>query len=429
MNEKSTEPSTALTKRGASRPGIPGMRVPTPLRWLVALALFALAIFSVRRSFTSTTDFRANVWDAGRALLGGSDPFSVTEFHRLFPGQGWIPVYGPPHLWLAVLMAGLPLGVATGLWFSLNVIGMLVIAAVAVRCFGGALWTPAVVAVAAVLILSRPVRASFGQVTVYYVLASYVAWSQARRHPMVAAGAATVALGKPPFGLPLLGLLVLTRAWPVVKRTAVLFGAISVPMVIWLAVNAGSLGALWHDIVLNLRYADGTAVDRLGSPGRVDAISLVGRYVHDLSGVWQIVAFVLLVVAGAWALRRRRTEPAWSITAPVLLILSSTSLLSIAHQGYDLLLLAWPFAATFSLAWERRGRGVWLLLLPSSLALAASVVPTGTIARWLGVTSFEGTLTTFTTACLLAVLAGAAVHVWLGERSKVATSGHRALPA
>ncbi|HMK63196.1 MAG TPA: glycosyltransferase 87 family protein, partial [Acidimicrobiales bacterium] len=411
MNDEPTESRVPQSNRSAFWRAIGRVNPPAPLRWSAALVLFAVAIFSVRHLFSHTTDFRTNVWDAGHAILGGSDPYDVTAFHRLFPGQGWMPIYGPPHLWLCVVMAGLPLSVATGLWFLFSVIGMLIIGALAVRCFGGSLFTPAVVAVAAVLILSRPGRASLNQVTVYYVLASYVAWSQARRHPMVAAGAATVALGKPPFGLPLLGLLILTRAWPVVKRTVVLFVATCVPMLVWLALNAGSLGAVWHDIAGNLRYTDATAVDRLGAAGRIDAISLIARYVHDVSGIWQIVAFIMLVVLGAAALRRTTTEPAWSITAPVLLILSATALLSIENQGYDLLLLAWPFAAIFSLAWARAGRSIWMMLVPSALALVASVVPAMSTARLLGVVSVEAPLTTFTTACLLAALAGAAVHV------------------
>jgi len=379
-------------------------RLPWSVRAIGALAVFAIAIGSVRRSFSTTDDFRTTVWDAGRAMLRGSDPYNVGEFHRLFPGQGWLPVYGPPHLWLAVAWAVLPLGVATALWFLFNVAGMFVIGSLVVRCFGRTLGVPAVVVVTGLLILSRPGRASFGQVTVYYVLTSYVVWSQARRRPGLAALALVMALGKPPFGLPLLGLLLLCRAWPVVWRAFVIFVAVSVPVVLWLSFDEGSPRTLWHAIISNVRYSDHTAVDRVGAVRRVDAISLIGRYVHGISGIWEIVAFIVLIGVVGLFMRRRF---AWrDRTPPVLLTLGLVSLLSIAHQDYDLLLLAWPFGAMLGQVWDPGRGGLRTFLVLALPALVMCFIPATTTAKLLGLGPDVAVITTLTTACLLLALVG-----------------------
>ena len=247
----------------------------------------------------------------------------------------------------------------------------------------------------------------------YYVLATYIVWSQARRRPMLAALALAVVLGKPPFGLPLLALLLICRAWSVVWRGVAIFVAACVPVLIWLSVDEGSPKALYHAIVSNLRYSNHAAVDRVGAVRRIDAVSLIGRYVHDISGVWQLAAFIVLVGLAGLVLRRKAAEPGWNPTPAVLLVLGLSTLLSIVHQDYDLLLLAWPFAAALSLALRPGGRGARLALSLSLPALAASFIPAATTASILGLSSGVGEITTLTTACLLLAMAGALVAVFL----------------
>ncbi len=395
---------------------------PRSIRWVGALVVFSIGIVSVRRSFTSTNDFRTSIWDAGRAMLSSSDPYNVGEFHRLFPGQGWMPAYGPPHLWLAAASALLPLGVATALWFVFNVGGMVVIATVAVRRFGRTLAMPAVVAVTGLLILSRPGRASFDQMSVFYVLASYLAWSQARRRPMLAALALVVALGKPPFGFPLLVLLAMCRAWPVVWRTLVIFVATSAPVVLWLSLNEGSARALWHAVVSNIRYSDHTPVDRVGAVRRIDAISLIGRYVHGISGMWELVAFVISIGLVGLILRLRPAGPGWNLTPALLLTVGLVSLLSLVHQDYDLLLLAWPFAALLGLFWPPDRRAIRTSLVLALPALVTSFIPAATTAKLLGLGPDVGVITTVTTACLLLALVGSLVALVLESEPTVAAS-------
>ncbi len=390
-------------------------RVPRSVRWAGALLVFAVGVISVRHSITDDPDFRTNVWDAGRAIARGSDPYNVAEFHRLFSDQGWMPTYGPPHLWLALVVAVFPLGAAIVLWFLFNLAGMVVIAAVAVRSLGRDLGIPAILTTAGILILSRGGRGSFHQVTVFYVLATYVAWSQVRTRPWLAAFAVAVAMGKPPFGLPLLCLLMFCGLWRVALRALSLFLLACLPILVWLSVNDGSPLAVWHAMTSNLRYSNSQPVDRIGAVRRIDAINVIGRYVSGIGGLWEIIAFIVLIGLVSMVLRRRSTHPGWNLTPAVLLTLGLVSLLSIAHQDYDLLLLAWPFAAVVGVVWSvpqseggKRARAMLLLATP---ALVISYLPAATTAKYLGFGTDVGVIATLTTASLLLALAGSLAAV------------------
>jgi hypothetical protein len=422
--EAEAEKTTGAPKEDSSvrkRPML-DLGLPRSVRWVGASAVFAAAVISVRQSFGNDPDFRTSVWDAGRSMLRGSDPYNVAEFHRLFPGQGWMPIYGPPHLWLAVVLALLPVGVATALWFVFNLAGMIVIASIAVRSIARNLGVPAVLAVTGILMLSRGGRGSFHQVTVFYVLAAYVAWSQARTRPMLAAFALAVALGKPPFGLPLLALFVICGFWRVVTRAVAMFAVACIPILLWLSADEGSPAAVWRAVTGNLRYSDSTAVDRVGAVRRIDAISLVGRHVHGIGGGGEVAAFVVLVASVGIVLRRRSKRRGWVLTPAMLLTLGLVTLLSIAHQDYDLLLLAWPFAAAFNVVWpvqgsERRRRD-WVLLFVTAPALVTACIPGAVTAKLLSFGSNVGVISTLTTACLLLALAGAAVIVLVEAQSR-----------
>jgi hypothetical protein len=400
---------------------MPALGLPQSVRWVGAAAIFAVAVISVRQSFGNDPDFRTSVWDAGRSMLRGSDPYNVAEFHRLFPGQGWMPIYGPPHLWLAVVMALLPVGVATALWFVFNLAGMIAIATVAVRSFGRNLGVPAVLTVTGILILSRGGRGSFHQVTVLYVLAAYVAWSQVRTRPMLAACALALALGKPPFGLPLLALFAICGFWRVITRALGLFAVACIPILLWLSADEGSPAAVWRAVTGNLKYSDNTAVDRVGAVRRIDAVSLIGRYVHGIGGGWEVAAFVVFVGSVGIVLRRRSTR-GWVLTPAMLLTLALVTLLSIAHQDYDLLLLAWPFVAACNVVWPAQGSGRrrrdWVLFLVMAPALATSCMPGAVTAKLLSFGSDVGVISTLTTACLFLALVGAATIVLVEAQSR-----------
>lgn len=284
--------------------------------------------------------------------------------------------------------------------------------------FGHRLGTPAILGVTGILILSRPGRAALesGQATIFYTLVTYVAWSQARKRPLLAAVALACALGKPPFGLPLLALILARRLWPVALRGLAIFVAGSLPILIWLSINAGSPVSVWHAMVHNLQYTDGNPLDTPGSAGRIDALSIVARYVHaGLGGGPELVAFVLFVALASVALARVSRRPGWPVAPAVLLLLGTVTLLSVAHEYYDLLLLTWPFAAVAGGLWAQGSatHRSWdrALAVIAAPALIVSVIPANDSLKILGLGSGTAIVSTLTTACLLVTMAGAMVSI------------------
>ncbi|HXQ58840.1 MAG TPA: glycosyltransferase 87 family protein [Acidimicrobiales bacterium] len=442
-------------------------RPSRPLRYAVAAAILAVGVASVAHAATSGGDFRLAIWFPGQALLHGRDPYDIASFEHYYGSRqveayslGWFPLYGPVHLWLALFFALFPVKVAAGLWFAVNLAGLAVIATVVVRALDGRLGGPAVMAMIGLLALTRPGRALLesGQATVVYVLLTYVVWSQARRRPLVAAVALALALGKPPFGLPLLALVLARRLWPVALRGVAIFVAASAPIVLWLSLNAGSPGTLWHSVVHNLSYTDHNRLDAPGSPGRIDALSLIARYVHGhFGGGAEVAAFVVLVGVVAAVVGRAAGGPGWSLEPAVVLMLGLVTVLAVAHEYYDLLLLAWPFAAVMRWPVERvitasrfahdRGpddaavrddrlpgappvassdssdRWAAVLALTTLPALVVSVIPAQATTKLLGLGSGTAIISTLTTACLLVALVGALVVVSLDHRRMASPIG------
>lgn len=403
--------------RAFGRLGLPGW-----VRWCVGAGLFAVGVGTVAHTATTGGDFRLSIWYPGQALFHGRDPYDIASFERFYGvhqveafSKGWFPLYGPVHLWLGVVLGVLPVTVASAVWFALNVMGIVVLGRVAARALDPRLGVPGVLAVAGVVMLSRPGRGTLetGQVTVLYTLVTYVAWSQARKRPGVAAVALACALGKPPFGLPLLALLLACRMWRVALRGVAYFVAASLPIVVWLSVNAGSPASLWHAMVNNLSYSDHNPLDAPGSAGRIDALSLIARGLHaHVGGAPEVGAFVVLVglvsVLVGWTWRRS----GWPVTPGVLLLLGTVTVLCVAHEYYDLLLLTWPFAA----AWGRprasdpgRARGGLAVAALATPALVLSIVPAADTLKVLGLGTSTGGVSTATTACLLLALVGSAV--------------------
>ncbi|HEY7947484.1 MAG TPA: glycosyltransferase 87 family protein [Acidimicrobiales bacterium] len=434
-------------------------RPSRPLRYTVAVGILAVAVASVAHAATSGGDFRLAIWFPGQALLHGRDPYDIASFERYYGSRqveayslGWFPLYGPIHLWLALFFALFPVKVAAGLWFVLNLGGLAVIAAVVVRALDGRLGGPAIVAATGILVLTRPGRALLesGQATVVYVLLTYVVWSQARRRPLVAAVALALALGKPPFGLPLLALLLARRLWPLALRGVGIFVAASAPIVLWLSLNAGSPGTLWHAVTHNLSYTDHNRLDAPGSPGRIDALSVIARYAHGhFGGGAEVAAFVVVVGVVAVVVGRVANGPGWPLEPVVVLVLGLATVLAVAHEYYDLLLLAWPFAAAMRWPVERLTSAIgaagdnvpdgpetsddrrpgapppaagagprWgaVLALTTLPALVVSVIPAQATTKLLGLGSGTAIISTLTTACLLVALVGAVAVVALEHR-------------
>ena len=413
------------------------LRIVRSLRYMVAIVIFGIGIATVAQYVTHGGDFQSIIWYPGRALFDGRDPYNTASFQHYYQANGLFPSYGPIHLWLAVIFAVLPFKVATAIWFIVNLAGLTVLAWVITRAIDRRLGLPAVIAVTGLLILSRPGRAILfaGQVSVLYTLLCYVAWSQVRIRPWVAAVALGLALGKPPFGFPLLALLLLQRAWPVVRRGLGIFVLGSLPIVVWLSVNDGSPVVLWHNIINNMRYTDRSFSGRPGAPRRIDAASVVARYVHVHVGlIAEIGCFVFVVALAGLLLYTASTKPGWPLSPDVLMVLGTVTLLAISHQDYDLVLMAWPFAVALrslghAVAVRRRrsasasdtpivgpvppGGATWRLAMPvlALPALVASIIPARDTLRLLDLGTDVGSMSTLTTGCLVLALVGGAIAV------------------
>jgi hypothetical protein len=429
------------------------------VRWTFAVALFGVAFGSVAHSATGGSDFRLNVWYPGRALFQGRDPYDIASFERYYGvhvreafSNGWFPLYGPVHLWLAAFFALFPASLASALWFVLNICGLGIIALVVARVLDRRLGGPAFLAIAGLLVLTRPGRANLeiGQAAIVYTLFTYVAWSQVRRRPWLSAVALALALGKPPFGLPLLALFLAMGVWRVVVRGLLLFVVVSAPMVAWLSVNAGSPAALFHAVVHNLRYTDQNPLDATGSAGRIDALSLAARYSHgSFGGGFEVGAFAVVISVAAFFILRAGHRD-WSLSPAVLMLLGLATVLSVAHQYYDLLVLAWPFAAVLRdplvrpvdrvvsvgkvdtvrgraddrpAPLERVGWPVMVMLICTIPALVATVVPSNVTVKVLGLGSGTAIISTVTTVALLLAMAGAIVGITFGPPSRVSRGG------
>jgi hypothetical protein len=450
------------------------------LRWCVALVILGIAVATVAHSATTGGDFRLSIWYPGQAMFHGRDPYDIASFERYYGvhqveafSKGWFPLYGPIHLWLAVVFGLFPVALASALWFVMNLGGLLAIASVAARALDRRLGGPAILAIAGFLVLSRPGRATLetGQATAFYALITYVAWSQVRRRPWLAAVALACALGKPPFGLPLLALILARRSWPVVLRAIAIFVAASLPIVIWLSVNAGSPAVLGRAVIHNLRYTDHNPLDAPGSPGRIDGLSLIARYVHGhFGGGVEVGAFVVVVGLAAVFVSRASCRPGWPLTPAVVLLLGVATVLCVAHEYYDLLLMAWPFATALRQPVARvvdrmgifdrsgadggtgtgvgardgpgpragvfdsgrflderqmlRDGGAWggVLALCALPALIVTVIPANDTVKVLGLGSGTAVISTITTACLLVAMVGAMVVIAFDHPQEVSAA-------
>jgi hypothetical protein len=225
------------------------------------------------------------------------------------------------------------------------------------------------------------------------------------------------------------------------------FVAGSLPIVVWLSVNDGSPVVLWHNIVNNLRYTDRNPVDDPGAPRRIDAISMVARYVHaHLGGIAEVVCFVLVLTLAGALVSMASTKPGWPLSPDVLMVLGTATLLAIAHQDYDLLLMTWSYAVVLRLlartVLARRTRasavaddpddgtvpgphGAGSLVMPvlALPALVASLIPARDTLHLLCLGTDVGLVSTLTTASLILALAGAATGIVFHHPQEVAVEG------
>lgn len=360
----------------------------------------------------SLGDMRDTLYYPGRALLSGHDPYDVPGTWARYPTTNWLPLYAPDHLLLGAALSLMPFPVAGAVWTLVNVGLLFGLAWLAVRSAVRRPEPAAVLLVAAVVLASRPGRDTFvsGQTTLLYCGATWLAWAWSgawsgarsattgvQTRPWPAAIALAIALTKPPFGLPLLVLLMAQRQWRTVVRGLGLCAAASLPVVIVLLASAGP-ARLLGDLRTNLAITRSSVPDRLGGVRRVDAASLLARLLPDVvpATALELGTAVSVLVLAVFALERaRRLGAPPAVPAAVA---AAAVVLAVPHQSYDLLLLAAPLC----------GLAVGRVRLPvavtAGLVLVIAALPAGVLLRLVGRPDDLPAVTSVTSAAVLLLL-------------------------
>lgn len=351
-------------------------------------------------------DFRDAVYYPVVAMLEGANPYDTPGYMARYPVHQLFPLYSPLTLLVHLPFGLLPYTWSEALYFTTTIGLTVLLAWMALRIAGQRPEPSVVIALAALILISRPghMNLLIGQVTLPVVLASVAALHWGRRRPYLAGVALAIATLKPTYGAPLM-LLMLARQ----NYRAAAVGAIG-----------GGLGALaglavisWHSggiagviAAIPANYATFEAqgtVDLASSWARLDVVATVSRCLGSEPGTTAQLLLSIGVLVLAAAIVRRLSNSVDShradgITAAVVCL---AVLICCYHQAYDLLLLVVPCVALAFAAqpwWNRISRRLrWTLLLLLIIPFANYAATRSIIDRfdltgpaWTFVTSING---------------------------------------
>jgi hypothetical protein len=411
-----------LEERAAAAPDAIATRLPRA--WTTALAAVAFVVVAAALSHRALSllnvpgrpdaehwalqDFRDAIYYPVVAFLDGRNPYEHTTYRQAYPvGQTFAP-YAP-----AVLLVYLPFGLlpfesAELVYFVLTLGLTVLLAHVCLRLCGLAGTAAATLAVAALVLTSRPGHQNLllGQCTVQVVLGAYAAMALATRRPWLGGLGLALCLLKPHFGVPLALLMLCRGEGRAVAVGAGLVALASAPPLVVLVARAGGVGAFAASILANLGALDDNPTgNALSGWARVDAGYLLSHALGRApgAGVELGVTLAVLAVAGL-ALRRVARDGVrdrwWSATLASLAVL-----LCIYHQAYDVLLLAFPLTALVAApaATPFAGRPGLRWLLVGLLALpAVNYLATWSVIGRLGISGGTWLLVTSLNAAALA---------------------------
>lgn len=384
--------------------------------------------FGVRLSMPwAMNDFKTAIYCPTAMFLQGGNPYDTEQFIAFCPVQLPFPPYLPATMVLHAPFGMLSMDTAAVVYFAFSVAISILVVWLALR-LSGARWCAAEVLLGAgILLLSRPGQWNLllGQPALELTLATYAALYLSRRSPYASGLAASVAMFKPTFGLPLALLMLARRDFRAVGVAIILTIVVNLPPFMLLADRAGGPGLLIRQIL-----AARSTYQTTNSPAlqvySVDLPSLISRF----NGQWvgtELYVVIALVILGIAALALRAipfpTEgPGAHLTAS---LISLAMLVGVHHNAYDLVLLVAPVillakrALPTGLLTDRNR----LALLSLYALLGANYVTTLSVlhrlepssALWLILASINGALilTIFLTYATLAITRGGSVG---GER-------------
>lgn len=323
------------------------------------------------------TDFRDTLYYPAVALVAGTDPWDV-RFADAYPVQRPLPPYGPVVVLAHLPLALLPVRIAEGLYFVVTIGLTVALAAVALRIADLAHGFRAVLALATIVLVSRPGRQNLllGQCTLEVTFACVLALRYGRERPWLGALGIVAASMKPQFAVPL-ALLLLARGD---VRAAFAGGAATAVLSLGTLVLAGGLDGprTW---IASIGTSSATVADAVLLWPRIDG-GFLARHVLGLPHHADLVVGLTLLAVGLGAFRRASAPAHPAAPGTALAIASLTILVPLYHITYDALLLVPAVvllgAARSTPPWRaRRGANtalIAMLLVPAANFLATNGV-------------------------------------------------------
>lgn len=402
--------STARTQRVGSATA---WRIVQVAGWSVAAALYLYLTVRVLSGYAgagvgepwglySFVDFRDTITTPVGDLLAGHNPYDIPAYEQRHPGHQQFNLYLPHHFVVFGWLGLLPSAVGIVMMTALTTAALVWLAREGFRLAlpwwqAGTLGSgprAAALAWTVVLVMSRPpgvVGIRGGQIAVLLSAAAWFALSRTQRWPVAAAIALTCI--KPQVGLALIVALVGLRRTADVVRGVMLAAAMSIPVALWAAVNAGGLGALVDSMLANLRDSS-TDEAFLSSPLDIAmtarAAGLVGPGLAvDLIMLGAMLVLVL-VLRRATTPRHRAAQRGQSRgqldTLVVLFLATLTSVVTTPAMRYSAAALIPPLIAVLVILVRRQARGSRALTLGVAwVCLVVALVRSETLDTWVGV--------------------------------------------
>jgi len=291
-------------------------------------------------------DFRDNIYYPVVAFLDGVNPYDPAVAKSRYPiHHTWAP-YSPLALLVFLPLGLLPLQAAELLYFALQTVLIVGLAALVLQVCAVPLTASGVLGLSALLVLSRPGESTLflGHYTIVLVVGVYLALDYQRRQPWWAAAGLALATMKPTFGLPLVVLLLAAGAIRTVTLGLGLAAALTAIPALVLLVRAGGVVPFLAPLAETYRtFAAFPENPAASSVTRIDTVSFASRLVGtSLGAAGELAITVAMLVIAAVVIRRlcRRDEPSAHHVAGSLVCL--TMLGCVYHHSYDALILALP---------------------------------------------------------------------------------------
>jgi len=298
------------------------------------------------RGACTLNDFRDTIYYPVVAFLDKKNPYDADVFRDSYPVGDILRPYLPMTLLIHLPLGFLPFRSAATFYLLFTIVMTVLLAGLSLKLAGKDPTIGWVFTIASLILLSRPGQRnlSLGQcaVTINVGIAITLLFLQ---RPSVGGLGFALACYKPTYGIPFFLLLMaqghVKTAWIGISLAALF----SLPAALILVYHAGGLEPIKKAFLESSTLAQERWVSSpIASPGRIDVISVIGRFFQvDPGMITEFVIFILIVGIGAWILRMRRFRSHGNksglIDVGIYVLVPLTSLF---HQEYDLILLILP---------------------------------------------------------------------------------------